>query len=90
MIEIQFGDKFIETDLGKIELEDLANSKAGEVSTLILQALKEDMISSMRAAIRTGNDRESAKCDGYLECLEHIETFYKVHLPEVLKSQESD
>lgn len=87
MIQIQFGEFLLEADLVKMDLEDLMHSKANEISTLILNSIKDKIIEEMRTNIGIGDVNGANDKNGYLKAIEDFEEFFKVHIPEALKSE---
>ena len=85
MIEVQFGDKLLEMNVDRLDLEDLIHSKANNISTLILSAIREEMVKDMRRAIGDGDINKANGTEGYLKCLEHLEEFFTVSISEALK-----
>jgi hypothetical protein len=85
--ELQFGAEIINVDLDRVELQDLLHSRANELSTIILNAVKERVIAELRSSITQGNMNMSQMSEGYLQCLEDFAEFFTTHLPESLKSE---
>lgn len=73
-----------------MDLDDLVHSKANEISTLILDSIKDAILREMRTNIGIGDINGANQKEGYLKALEDFEEFFKVHIPEALKSELSE
>lgn len=86
-MELNFGERILEANLERLDLEDLQHSKANALSSEIFKAVKESVMNDIRAALRVNDISRSQHLEGYLTCLEDLVDLYEHNIPEVLKSK---
>ena len=86
-MNLQCGSYNLDTNLEKMDLEDLLNSKANLLSIELLKAMKEHLISEMREAVQDGNIAQSNESNGYLKCIEDFAELFQVHLRSAIKEE---